>query len=940
MNRIRLHGRLLALVAVACGTVTIAAYGQSVRTQDYRINDESYASTIGLDISPDIASSQGGFTAVWGHMRPDFGTDVMARLFDESGKPLGAEFRINDDTTTLTALTAPKIARHFPPNVIGNPIGNFAVVWAQTEVGASGGDIYLQCSYNDGRPIAGNIRVDPSVQGVQYDPAIAMDRNAPVAFAPILVAWSDRRNYSDIYARVFSGAGQPSGASFRVNDDTSRLTRSKPTAATGGASGNVVVAWEEADGYVYGLRRVMARILKPDGTPLGPSFKVDSLVPSAYMPSVSVDGSGGFVIAYTSVINRRYTLWAQRFFADGEPNGTPLRIDSTSNNNLRSPDVAALIGGGPNGYGFIVTWEDVTADSVSGNIHYQMFNGQGKPSSSILVANNIPGSEMGAPALALVGYSNVNPPPSRAFVVWPDSRSGDFDIEGQMFNMASEFGTNFRVNGGTSGAAAQQRSAIAASASGYNVAVWQDERFGDGDIVGKRQSRNGDALGPDFRINDDGGNAMQRDPDVAVFGDSAFVVVWEDGRRTYDGDICLQRFNAKGFPIGGNRFVSDTTIPGIRRYPAVASGSNGFIVVWLDYRNSDSGEIFGARFDANGVRLGNDFRIDDDASGSMHGAPAVAITPLGGFVATWADARNGSLDIQAREYDAGGQPLGRSLRINAITANDNKVQMSPGIDISPSGLALIAWIDYRNVQGPDPYRQGDIYGRYYQQGNVVGADFRITDRDTVARVLCLECIEQPPSVAAAKAARGTERDNSFVVGWSDYRNGDVDVYAQWFDNQRKPLANNQRINNAVEKSNQEMPNLARDGATPGGVYFSWDDDRELRKEGWSIWGKIMDMPSVPTGVAEQGSNESSSVAVLPNPLHRTATFSFTIPSPLHVRIEIISVHGIVLATLLDNYLEGGQHHVQFNAGNLAAGAYFYRMRVGAQVLSGRIEIVE
>ena len=60
---------------------------------------------------PDIASSAGGFTVVWQHTRPDFGIDVMARLFDEAGVPVGTEFRVNDDTTMQTAFTSPRVAR-------------------------------------------------------------------------------------------------------------------------------------------------------------------------------------------------------------------------------------------------------------------------------------------------------------------------------------------------------------------------------------------------------------------------------------------------------------------------------------------------------------------------------------------------------------------------------------------------------------------------------------------------------------------------------------------------------------------------------------------------------------------------------------------------------------------------------------------------------------
>ena len=77
----------------------------------------------------------------------------------------------------------------------------------------------------------------------------------------------------------------------------------------------------------------------------------------------------------------------------------------------------------------------------------------------------------------------------------------------------------------------------------------------------------------------------------------------------------------------------------------------------------------------------------------------------------------------------------------------------------------------------------------------------------------------------------------------------------------------------------------------------------------------------------------------PNPFNPVTMIRFSIPvgaiheSPLQVTLKVYDVLGREVATLLNNEtMEEGEHEVQFDAGNLPSGIYFYRINVTQQGL--------
>jgi hypothetical protein len=264
-------------------------------------------------------------------------------------------------------------------------------------------------------------------------------------------------------------------------------------------------------------------------------------------------------------------------------------------------------------------------------------------------------------------------------------------------------------------------------AEGNFVIAWTDWRDGSHDVFAQRYNSAGAPVGTNFKVNTDGGPENQDSPAVAMNRAGGFVIAWRDDRyyATYGSEIYVQRYNSAGTPQGGNLYVNDDMGSNLQYAPDVGLDDQGnFVVAWSDQRDSASSalDIYGQRFDAVGTRLGTNFRIDDDAGDADQADPAVAVDFSGDFVVTWEDHRSYAtygVEIYAQRYDASGLALDTNFRVND-DAGDN-YQSQPVVAMDGSGRFVIAWTDGRNY-GFDVYAQ-----RYSSSGVAQGSNFKVND---------------------------------------------------------------------------------------------------------------------------------------------------------------------------------------------------------------------
>ena len=78
----------------------------------------------------------------------------------------------------------------------------------------------------------------------------------------------------------------------------------------------------------------------------------------------------------------------------------------------------------------------------------------------------------------------------------------------------------------------------------------------------------------------------------------------------------------------------------------------------------------------------------------------------------------------------------------------------------------------------------------------------------------------------------------------------------------------------------------------------------------------------------------------PNPFVRTSTIEFGLSEREHVTLTVFDVTGRRVATLVDGPVEAGTHRVTWDAAQLPAGMYVYRIRAGTHTASLRALLVD
>jgi hypothetical protein len=117
-------------------------------------------------------------------------------------------------------------------------------------------------------------------------------------------------------------------------------------------------------------------------------------------------------------------------------------------------------------------------------------------------------------------------------------------------------------------------------------------------------------------------------------------------------------------------------------------------------------------------------------------------------------------------------------------------------------------------------------------------------------------------------------------------------------------------------------------ANPGG----WGAYSEVRKFQYVILGVDDVERPLPTDFALKQN--------YPNPFNPSTEIAFELPKESQVRIEIYSLLGQLLGTVMNERRQAGYHTVRFNASDLPTGLYLYRLTAGEKTFTRKMMLVK
>jgi len=380
----------------------------------------------------------------------------------------------------------------------------------------------------------GQFTVGSALHGFSYEPSVAMAYDGS-----FVATWYETQNYPDnsrIYARRFNADGTPNGDKFRVDTYdgpyVNHTTKSYSSVAISD-NGKFVITWssegQDGDGTFY---NVYAQKYNADGSPNGGEFRVNSYTTGHQSgSSVGIDSNGNFIITWSGIGQNgsQSGVYAQKYNADGSTNGSEFSISY----NTTIPQGVAFIAMSDDGK-FVISWQG-NLNSNDYNIYAERFNTDGTPNGSQFLVNSY--------TTALQQSSKIAMSDDGKFIItWvSNGRDGDstseYNVYAQRYNAdGTSNGSEFRVNTYTTGN--QYRSSVAISNSGNFVISWIKRDTYPYLLSAQEYDSNGNTIGSEFQINDRT-NGSVTSPKPAMSDNGNFVITWSEGTiyaKRYDRD--------------------------------------------------------------------------------------------------------------------------------------------------------------------------------------------------------------------------------------------------------------------------------------------------------------------------------------------------------------------------------------------------------------------
>lgn len=309
---------------------------------------------------------------------------------------------------------------------------------------------------------------------------------------------------------------------------------------------------------------------------------------------------------------------------------------------------------------------------------------------------------------------------------------------------------------------------------------------------------------------------------ISELRDGDLVVSWLSNGEDGTADIYAQHFEASGIKRGGEIIVNATITGSQYGSSSAALQDGGFVVIWLSDHGESGGDIYAQRFDASGVKQGNELLVNTTTVNHQDW-PSIAALQDGGFVASWQsfDQDVVNADIYVQRYDVSGTKQGDELLVNTTIVGN---QWGPSIIVLQNGGFVVSW----RSENPEAKADDIIYVQLFDaNGAKLGNELPVNAVDR-------EYFLFPQSITALQ-------DGGFVVSWISDDGDGAGIYAQRFDANGAKLGDEFPLNTTTT-GDQFDPSIT--ALNNGGFVASWVSDDE---DGMGIYAQRFDASGAKLG---------------------------------------------------------------------------------------------
>jgi large repetitive protein len=367
----------------------------------------------------------------------------------------------------------------------------------------------------------------------------------------------------------------------------------------------------------------------------------------------------------------------------------------------------------------------------------------------------------------------------------PPPADADLTPDAEVFDAAPCTPVELRVTNATG---SSSEASLVWDGTGYGVA-WGETRDGNGEIYFARLDADGVKIGDDVRITND---ASTSEAASLVWTGTEYGIAWYD-RRDGNYEVYFARIDAAGAKIGDDHRVTEDDATSWA--PDLAWSGTEYGIAWWDTRDG-ADEIYFARLDATGAKIGDDVRVTTGADASL---PQVIWNGTE-YALAWGDSRDdeGGSELYFTRVSALGVKQGGDIRITSATGSSDL----PSLMWNGTGYGL-GWEDSRtgaqqlyfvrlDAAGVKQGTEAPITDRLFTRWNGVwnGAGYALTwtdNRDgnleiyfarlrsTGARLDATD-LRVTDEAATSRASSLSWNGTHYALVWADDRDGNTEVY--------------------------------------------------------------------------------------------------------------------------------------------------------------------